>query len=444
MRKLSVSFILIIGIVGCSFESGEIPTLEVGQEFVDSNVRLVKLDTFDLKMSTFKFDSINTSDSDRLLFGRYADNYLGVIESRAFFEVIAPASESITGPYEISSDAQLDSVALILGYDQYFYQDTTRLLEINVHRLLEEVFPEDDFFFNTSTLEFDSVPIVSKQFRPEPFDEDSLHISLPFQFGTELFDKILDNEINDNSDLINDLPGFALVPGEEDDASIIGFSRNEEDTYLRFYYSVPDEFDDIEEQLDLVINPFTNTPPAFHNVRSFPNGTNLDVLDNEEVELFSGETNELTYIQSATGFATKVNFPNIKSLFDIPGTGTILSAQLQIKPLRESVTDFTPLRDSLSVAIIDVNNVIIEEIRTGTGPVQGVLIGENEEFGTVLYEIPVGIFLDQKLNEQRETENALVLFNENFNETVNRLVLQGENNNDFEARVIITYAIYDE
>ena len=181
MRKLSVSFILIIGIVGCSFESGEIPTLEVGQEFVDSNVRLVKLDTFDLKMSTFKFDSINTSDSDRLLFGRYADNYLGVIESRAFFEVIAPASESITGPYEISSDAQLDSVALILGYDQYFYQDTTRLLEINVHRLLEEVFPEDDFFFNTSTLEFDSVPIVSKQFRPEPFDEDSLHISLPFQ-----------------------------------------------------------------------------------------------------------------------------------------------------------------------------------------------------------------------------------------------------------------------
>ena len=62
----------------------------------------------------------------------------------------------------------------------------------------------------------------------------------------------------------------------------------------------------------------------------------------------------------------------------------------------------------------------------------------------MLYEIPVGIFLDQKLNEERETQNALVLFNEDFNETVNRLVLQGEENDDYRARLILTYAIYDE
>ena len=88
--------------------------------------------------------------------------------------------------------------------------------------------------------------------------------------------------------------------------------------------------------------------------------------------------------------------------------------------------------------------MITQEIRTGTGLVQGVLVGEEEEFGTVLYEIPVGIFLDQKLTEQPETESALVLFQENFNETVNGLVLQGERNQDFRARIIITYAIYDE
>lgn len=418
--------------------------MEVGQEFVDSNVHLIVLDTFELQMSTFKFDSINTSDSDRLLFGKYSDEYFGEVESRAFFELIAAAGESITGPYDISPDAELDSVALILGYDEYFYQDTTRFLRMNVHRLKEEVFPEDDVFFNTSTLEFDSIPITSRQFRPEPFDEDSLHISLPFQFGNDLFDKILENDINDNSDLRDDLPGFVLIPGENDDGSIIGFSRNQEDTYLRFYYSIPDEFNDDEEILDLVINPFPVTPTAFHNVRSSSSGTGLDLLVDEEVELMSFESNDLTFIQSATGFATKVSFPNIKSLFDIPGTGTLLSAQLQIKPLRESVTDLTPLRDSLSIAVIDANNVIVEEIRTGTGLVQGVLTGEEEEFGTLLYEIPVGIFLDQKLNEQRETENALVLFNENFNETVNRLVLQGEENDDYRARVILTYAIYDE
>ena len=143
-------------------------------------------------------------------------------------------------------------------------------------------------------------------------------------------------------------------------------------------------------------------------------------------------------------FATKVTFPNIKTLYDIPGTGTILSALLQIKPLSSSVTDETPLRDSLNISVIDANNVITREIVTGAGLVQGVLVGENEEFGTVLYEIPVGIFLDEKLNEQPETEDALVLFSANFNETVNRVILQGEGNSDYRARIIITYAIYDE
>ncbi|MEM1258714.1 MAG: DUF4270 family protein [Bacteroidota bacterium] len=444
MGRLVSSWMLCFCITACSFESGEIPTLEVGQAFVDSNVRLVVLDTFELRMSTFKFDSIITSESNRLLFGKYSDDYFGVVEAMAFFEVIAPGMESVDGPYDIDPEAKLDSVALILGYDEYFYQDTTRLTEINVHGLLEEVIPEENAFYNTSTLKYDTVPLTTKVFTPEPFDEDSLYISLPLQFGNNLFDKILENEINDNDDLKEDLPGFVLVPGENDNASIIGFSRNEEDTYLRFFYSVPNEFDDNEEVLDLVINPFPVSPPAFHNVQSYSGGTGLDVLDDQETELMSIESNDLSFIQSGTGFATKVIFPSIKSLFNIPGTGTLLSARLQIKPQTESITDFTPLRDSLSVAVIDANNVIVQEIRTGTGPVRGVLIGEEEEFGTVLYEIPVGIFLDQKLSEQPETENALILFNENFNETVNRLVLEGEENEDYRARLILTYAIYDE
>ncbi|UOY08976.1 DUF4270 domain-containing protein [Muricauda sp. SCSIO 64092] len=444
MGKLSLCVILFFCVVACSFDSGEIPTLEVGQDFVDSNVRLIVLDTFELTMSTFKFDSINTSSSNRLLFGKFLDDYFGTVESRAFFELVSSDAASDSNAYDISSDAELDSVALILGYDDYFYQDTTKVIHLNVHKLLEEVVPEEGVFYNTSSLSFDSIPLIVKAFLPEPLDEDSLHISLPNEFGQDLFDKILDNEINNNSELRDNLPGFVLVPGAEDNGSVIGFSRNQEDTYLRFFYSIPEEFDDTEEVLDLVINPFSSTPTAFHNVQSFSGQNGLDMLDDQETELPSTASGDLTFIQSATGFATKVTFPNIKSLYDIPGTGTLLSAQLHMKPLREAVTDDTPLRDSLSTAVIDVNNVIIEEIRTGTGLVQGVLVGEGEEFGTVIYEVPIGIFLDQKLNESPETENALVLFNENFNETVNRLVLQGETAEDFRARIVLTYAIYDE
>lgn len=444
MNRLLLAFLLLIGITACSFESGEIPTLEVGQEFVDSNVRLIVLDTFDLALSTFKFDSINTSDSDRLLFGTYEDPYFGTVTATAFFEVVAAANENVVGPYEISSEAELDSVALILGYDSYFYQDTTQVLTMNIHRLLEEVIPEETIFYNTSTLEFDPVPITSISFQPEPFDEDSLHISMPTVFGQGIFDRIIENEITDNSDLIDFFPGFALTASIEEQGSILGFSRNQADTFLRFYYSEPDEFDENELILDFVINPFPVTPTAFHQVQAIAPPQDLATLNDQEIELPSKAAEDVSYIQSGTGFATKVTFPNIKTLFDIPGTGTLLSAQLQLEPLKESITDVTPLRDSLSIAVIDANNIIIEEIRTGAGLVQGVLVDENEEFRTTRYEIPVGLFLDQKLNESPETENALVIFNESYNETVNRLVLQGEDAQDFRARIILTYAIYDE
>ncbi|MEN1785189.1 MAG: DUF4270 family protein [Bacteroidota bacterium] len=444
MGKFAITIVLLLGLLACSVESGEIPTLEVGQAFVDSNVRLIVLDTFELQMSTFRFDSINTSDTDRLLFGRFLDDYVGAVEARAFFEVIVPGAESVTSPFELPDDAELDSVALIMGYDNYFYQDTTKLLHLNVHRLLEEVIPEEDVFYNTSTLPYDSVPIASKVFRPEPFDEDSLHISLPLAFGQNIFDQIQKNTLNDNNELRDNLPGFALIPNEDDNGAVIGFAKNQENTYLRFFYTIPEEFENSEATLDFVINPFPETPTAFHNVQTNTSAMGLDDLTDQEIELPASAADELTFIQSAAGFATKVTFPSIKSLYDIPGTGTLLSAQLQIKPLPESVTDFTPLRDSLSIAVIDTNNEIVEEIRTGAGPVRGVLVGEAEEFGTLRYEIPVGIFLDRKLTESRETEEALVLFNESFNETVNRMVLQGEANQDFRARIVLTYAIYDE
>ncbi|MET1260630.1 DUF4270 family protein [Flagellimonas sp. DF-77] len=435
--------ISVMAVLACSVESREIPTLEVGQNFVNSNVRLIVLDTFDLELSTFRFDSINSSDSDRLLFGKYTEDYFGEVEAQSYFELVAAVVESVNGPFEIDPEAELDSVALILGYDGYFYQDTTASLQINVHRLTEDVVPEGDFFFNTSTLDFDSVPILSRNFRPEPFDEDSLHLSLPLTFGQEIFDQITEDAISNNDDLREVFPGLALIPGADDNGSVIGFSRNQENTYLRFYYQVPDEFDDNEETLDLVINPFPNTPVAFHNVRATPEGP-LSSLSDQEIELKSHDSDDLAFIQSGTGFALKATFPNIKSIYNISGTGTVLSAILQIRPLKASVTDFTPLRDTLVTSILDANNVIIEEIRTANGLVEGVLIGENEEFDTATYEIPIGIFLDEKLNERPETETALVLFNEQYNETVNRLVLQGEAHEDFRARIIITYAIYEE
>ncbi|WP_425235619.1 DUF4270 family protein [Ulvibacterium sp.] len=444
MGKFLCFLMLLFGIIACSVDASDIPTLEVGQDFTTSNVRVLVLDTFSVKLSTIKFDSINTSESERLLVGKYNDEYLGTIECNSYFELTAATTENATAPYTLPDDATLDSVALILGYDRYFYNDTTLVSHINVHLLTEEVEPDDDAFFNTSELEYDSLPLISRRYRPEPFDEDSLHISLPFEFGNNLFRLIQQNDINDNEDLRDNFKGFALVPEKNDNTSVIGFSKESERTYLRFFYSVPEEFEDEERFLDFAINPFPEAPNAFNKIWNFSTDSLLNALSNQEDELPTSRNNDLSYIQSGTGYATKVDFPSIRSIYEIEGTGTVLSALLRLKPLRASHDERTYLRDSLNVNVLDQNNVITRVIRTGEGIVIGKITGANEEFSDVVYEVPVGVFVDQKLGESIITEDALVLFTKDFNQTVDRIIVQGENNSDFEARLEITYAIYDE
>jgi len=444
MRKICIAILTTAFITACSMDGSEFPSLEVGQDFTDSNVRVLVLDSFTVKLSTFKFDSINTSSSERLLVGKYNDDYFGEVRSAAFFELTRVTTESTTNIYDLPEDAELDSVALILGYDNYFYNDTTMVSQINVHIIQEEVEPEDDIFYNTSTLNFDSIPLTTRNYLPEPFDEDSLHISIPFKFGQNIFDLLQGNDINDTEELRDVFRGFSLQPGSSDNSAVVGFSRATERTYLRFFYSVPDEFEEDEQIFDLVINRFAELPTAFNNITSKIDSTDLEGLIDQEVEISSTESDDLAYVQSGTGYATKVEFPSIKNIFDVQGSGTLLKATLRIKPLRTSYNELTALRDSLVVSFLDRNNLVGEQLRNSDGLVFGRLIGESEEFLDVTYEIPVDRYIDFKLNELREGDDALVLFLNEFNSTISRIVLQGEENPDFKASLELTYAIYDD
>jgi len=437
MKLIQGCFVFILIFISCSTQDREIPTLEVGQEFTDSNVRVVTIDTFTVRLTTFKFDSINSSNGSRLLVGKYQDDLFGEVASESYFELSATS-------YSLPNDAELDSIALILGYDTYFYSDTTRIANLNVHTLLEDLEPEEDVFFNTSRIAFDSVPLVTRRYIPEPRDEDSLHISIPIEFGQEIFDLIQENDINEDNELRELLKGFTLQPGAMDNASVIGFSRDPENTYLRFFYSIPDEFEDIEQNFDLFINQNLSVPRAFNHMGSQVSGTPLEQLTDQEINLDSNESNDLSFIQSGAGYATRVEFPTIRDIGELQGTGTVLSAILELRPPTDSFDGTLPIRDSLNVDILDQNNVIVGRVRNGNGAVVARVNEGDAEFNDTFYQIPLGVYIDRELAEFPIVEDALVLYPQNYNETVDRVVLGGWGNNDFKAKLILTYAIYDE
>ncbi|MEM9678729.1 MAG: DUF4270 family protein [Bacteroidota bacterium] len=429
-----VVFFLTVAVVGCSIGTDEPPTLVVGQDFTNTNVRVISIDSFTVALSTMKFDSIATSDTRRLLVGQFSDDAFGVTTASTYFE--------LTGSdFDIDDDAILDSVGLILGYDNYFYSDTTLISSISVHRITDEVDPEEFEFFNTSRLPFETTPLASMDYSPTP-NRDSLYIPLPMDFGTELFNKIVDNDIDDVESFVHELRGLTVQPGANDNSSIIGFLTTAENTYLRFFYRIPDEFDDNENNLDFTINTFG--AKYFNSIQSDVSNLSLDQITDQEFNLASTQSSNFGHVQSGVGYATRIEFPTIKNIFQIEGEGTVLEAILQIKPNRSSYSDIQPVKDSLSLNIVDLNNEVTLQIANSLDFVYAVLVEENAEFNEIVYNVPVIEFVDRKINESPETEDALILLPLDFNSSVNKMLLNDQFNTDFEAKLILTYAIYDE
>ena len=80
---LTLNFLIL---AACTEPIAETSDLEVGEAFSNSDVRIMVLDTFTISMRTIKFDSIITSDSERLLLGRYEDDLFGTVAASNFFE----------------------------------------------------------------------------------------------------------------------------------------------------------------------------------------------------------------------------------------------------------------------------------------------------------------------------------------------------------------------
>jgi len=426
--------LLYLLISGCSMDNENIPTLVVGQEFTNSAVRVISIDTFDVELTTFKFDSIITSNTNRILLGQYEDLYLGRIRSSSYFELNG-------SNFNIDDEAVIDSVGLILGYDKYFYNDTTSVSTIDIHVLTDFLKSDDDAFYNTSNVPYNQTPVTTFEYYPEP-NKDSLYVQLPTNFGNNIFQELIDG-IDNNEDLIQVFKGITLQPNQQDDASVIGFSKLKEKTYVRFYYNVPNENGTDERTFDLYINQ--NPISCYNKIQNTVPNSNLEPLINQEVNQKSTLTNNISYYQSGTGYVTRIRFPSIKNIFNIQGEGTVLSANLQLKPKPSSYSDILPIIDPLSIFVVDQNNTITNQILHSNDEAYARLNYSNEEYNELYYNIPVLRYIDRKLYQNPIVDDALILLPNDNNTTVSRILFTDTFLNEgFTTKLIITYAVYED
>lgn len=427
-----LSFLLVLVTICCFTScSEESSTYAVGDKWINSNTKVLFFDTLTVASSSFKFDSISVSATPRLLIGAYRDPEFGLVKSKVFTQLSSTV-------YTIDSDAVYDSIVIILKYDGYVYNDTLQQQQFSVHRVMEEIKPDEDYYYNTTTFNYSNETIGISSFTPRPVQQDYLHIKLDDSFGKELYDNLQQKDITNSNELLQEYSGL-LIDADDSNTAILGFSPQ---SLLRIYYTIPDETDDIEGTLDM---PFSTTN-SFHNISSNFNNTYFDSIENQTTYLPSTSTNNQTFIQAGTGIATRIDFPYLESLNNIEGTGALLEAHLKISLKKPLSASGLHTRDSLQFYIVNQRSEILSEVYNYDGSTAlGYITQQEDEFNILTYTVPIKYYLDNKAEDYDGDNWYLVMYSQQFNSSLDRYIFFAEENpEDYKMKLELTYALYDE
>ncbi|WP_373055912.1 DUF4270 family protein [Zunongwangia sp. H14] len=426
--KLSLScFFLLLTFISCNQDDYS----AIGEDWTSSNTKVMSIDTLSVLSSTFKFDSIPVSGTNRLLIGSYDDPVFGRTSAESYVQLS-------NNTYTLDNDAEFDSIALILKYDGYTYNDTIPLQKFMVAEVLEDIEPEEDYYYNTTTFNAAENYLGEKLFNPLPHIRDSIQINVNDDYGRTMFEKLRDNDINSSDEFLREYPGL-VISSDDSNTAILGFSK---ESYLRIYYSIESETEDDERHLDFAFN-FTN---SFHHIASSFSGTFFEDIEDQEDYLSSTTTEDKSYIQSGTGIATRLDFPSLERLNDIAGTGAIIEANLKVslKQTREEAELTT--RDSLQFYIINQRSEVLENLVDYNGnTVYGRIAEEHEEYNILTYTIPLKYYLDTKATTYNGDKWYLAMYPQEFASSVDRYIIYGEKAApSLKLKLELIYAVYDE
>ncbi|WP_286969284.1 MULTISPECIES: DUF4270 family protein [unclassified Flavobacterium] len=439
---LILLFVLTLFSCGTDTDTGE---FTVGSDYLALSNKVIMIDTVTVEMSTINFDSLVTSNKSRILIGNYDDPIFGKVKSDSYFQ-LSGASYALnnTGSDTEAVNYVFDSISMILKYDKYYYGDTTKVQTFDIHRLLQKVKPntDDSNFYNNSALSYSTESLGKISFIPRPKQKDSINIKMDKEFGEALFQKIKKREITDFDSFTEYLKGLVLVPETSNSSNIIGFSAGS--SKMRLYYSKYMADTDEDEQSYILDYTILDKTKQFNSISLDKTGTLLQNLPVSSSNLSSNLTNNQGFIQSGTGVACRVEFPNIKQFKNISTNGAIVNAELILKPVNNSYSDKYPLADSLSVFVGDNLNRISGALTNSAGTtVYGILNKKSDEFNeNIGYTIPVGAFLQKEMLKASDSRSSLILTLPGISKSVNRIVLGNQKYADNKIQLKIYYISY--
>lgn len=409
--------------VGCKKEG------ELKPEFDSVLYDIVQTDTFKLKTSVVREDSIASQVASHNLFGSYVDPVFGLTSAEIYSQVRLSSVN-----VDFGSPIQLDSVVLSLKYHD-IYGSEANPLSIEVYEVLED-FDKSSTYYTNQSVNIGSL-IGNKVFYPKVNDSvlvdtvmraPQLRIPLNNTFGQSLLNESGSVNLEDNDNFLQFFKGFYLknntMGQASGEGSIVSFDMNSSTTKLTLYYTNTSTLEN--ESYDFIIN---SECVKFSTFEHDYTGTDIEAhLQNNNPDT------TLTYIQPLQGVKTKIEIPNIKDLRD---EGPILINKAEITFTIKEYSD-TTFSSPSSLAVVGIddngNQTFIADFLEGVDHYGGE---KNEIERTYTFNVSRHL---QELISGTTNNNGLYLITSGSIIRANRVILNSENSNVDEIKLNIIYS----
>lgn len=402
---------------------------EIGSDFFNEvSFEILSWDTLTMDMYTVHFDSIQTNNPARLLVGTAKNEVLDVIQSEAFFQL----GSTLEYNAEDLAKSEFQQAFLTLYYDDYFYGDTTVLMDLVVYEVAEDIELNDDLvLYNLSSFEVkktDSglpISLGRHSFNPRPITRDSVDIPLDETFTRSLFDYLKSEQITTH-DFLDSLRGLKVLASTE--GAIIGFKTD---------FSLKLEYRDYAESIlvdrTLVINSIGESDIQFNHIDS--DGLEDLFVAKGVDQVPSEETENKTYIQSGLGLAIRIELPYLQGLLSTDHTLLIDEVQLELTIENSIPEEVYMLNSNVTLSKVDGENQTLIEYDVLPELVLDIEYREDQKF-----VIDITDFVEEQLSIYTpENEEALLIRfpSEYFFGSVNHLVVSDQQKSIESSKIIL-------
>ena len=426
----------------------------------------------DVEAGTVRLAPVQTLKNDHFLVGRLIDNVAGTTETWSYLNVVTGPGVNGGGSTDSLPSKLirplLDSVVLVLGFDQV-YGSATAPLAFDVYKLLAPLDERQVYNSGTAmplgtalgqnltsrldrtrqvvtTAATTTTPAViatvpdqtvrlllqRRAFAAVPPSGtkpgQAAIAAIPLPFATDLFTQLSQPNFG-QAQLDAALQGLAVVPSASHNGSIVSFGRNYDSRMTVYFHADATRPDTLRRTYSLYFGPVfsSHNLPAARDPRYYTQIIStlppaLAALSATSGFVPAAALSGTSYVQEGTGLGTRVKFLGLDGLLNTPGL-IVNRAELRV-PIKPFTNALFPNPSQLYAVEVDGNNDVLSRTTNFTVADRVVQADGRNQLGTgapavgaltdvttslAYYSLPITNYLQAYINDKLESRPAALV-----------------------------------